>query len=124
VLSLEYDEPATAEWVDSWNNRRLHGAIADVPPREFEAVCHAQPTAANAASFRAAEPLQDSGRFSHGLPALPEPFWPAALRISAACRWCGPRPFTNASSIRRSHLPAGPGAGPPADACGCANGVS
>ncbi len=29
-------ELATLGWVDSWNQRRLHGAIGDVPPAEFE----------------------------------------------------------------------------------------
>ena len=30
-------EFATLEWVDWFNNRRLHGAIGYVPPAEFEA---------------------------------------------------------------------------------------
>ncbi len=30
-------ELATAEWVDWWNRRRLHGACGDIPPAEFEA---------------------------------------------------------------------------------------
>jgi len=30
-------ELATAEWVDWWNQRRLHGACGDIPPAEFEA---------------------------------------------------------------------------------------
>jgi putative transposase len=30
-------ELATAEWVEWWNNRRLHGACEGVPPAEFEA---------------------------------------------------------------------------------------
>jgi putative transposase len=29
-------ELATLEWVDWWNRRRLHGAIGDVPPAEYE----------------------------------------------------------------------------------------
>ena len=29
-------ELATARWVEWWNQRRLHGAIGDVPPSEFE----------------------------------------------------------------------------------------
>ena len=29
-------ELATLAWVDWWNQRRLHGAIGDVPPAEFE----------------------------------------------------------------------------------------
>jgi putative transposase len=47
--SLEHVELATAEWVDWWNNHRLHGAIGNVPPAEFEALYHAQRTAAQAA---------------------------------------------------------------------------
>ncbi len=34
--SLEQVELATAEWVDWWNQRRLHGANGDVPPAEHE----------------------------------------------------------------------------------------
>ncbi len=40
--SLEQVELATAEWVDWWNHRRLHSAIGDVPPAEFEAHYHQQ----------------------------------------------------------------------------------
>jgi len=47
--SLEHVELATAEWVDGWNNRRLHSAIGDVPPAEFEAAYHHQRAAADAA---------------------------------------------------------------------------
>jgi putative transposase len=36
--SLEQVELATAEWVNWWNHRRLHGAIGDIPPAEFEAL--------------------------------------------------------------------------------------
>jgi transposase InsO family protein len=35
--SLEHVELATAEWVDWWNQRRLHTAIDDFPPAEYEA---------------------------------------------------------------------------------------
>jgi putative transposase len=47
--SLEHVELATAEWVDWWNTERLHSAIGDVPPAEYEATYHHQPAAANAA---------------------------------------------------------------------------
>ena len=37
-------ELATLAWVDWWNRRRLHGAIGDVPPAEYEAAYyHANP---------------------------------------------------------------------------------
>ena len=35
--SLDHLELATAEWVDWWNHRRLHSAIGNVPPVEYEA---------------------------------------------------------------------------------------
>ena len=47
--SLEQVELATAEWVDWWNHRRLHGAIGDMPPVEFETLYHSQRDAADAA---------------------------------------------------------------------------
>jgi putative transposase len=34
--TLEQVELATAEWVDWWNQRRLHGAIDYLPPAEYE----------------------------------------------------------------------------------------
>jgi putative transposase len=34
--NLEQVELATAEWVDWWNQRRLHGAIDNLPPAEYE----------------------------------------------------------------------------------------
>ena len=47
--SLEQVELATAAWVDWWNHRRLHGAIGDIPPAEFEALYYQQRDAADAA---------------------------------------------------------------------------
>jgi putative transposase len=47
--SLEQVELATAEWVDWWNHRRLHSAINDLPPAEYEARYHHQRQAAQAA---------------------------------------------------------------------------
>ena len=37
---LDHLEFATLEWVDWFNNRRLHGAIGYVPPVEYEANCY------------------------------------------------------------------------------------
>jgi putative transposase len=47
--SLEHVELATAEWVDWWNHRRLHGATGGIPPAEFEALYHQQRAAPDAA---------------------------------------------------------------------------
>jgi putative transposase len=38
--SVEQVELATAQWVDFWNNRRLHEACGYLPPAEFEAAYH------------------------------------------------------------------------------------
>jgi putative transposase len=35
--TMDQVELASAEWVQWWNERRLHGACGDVPPAEFEA---------------------------------------------------------------------------------------
>jgi putative transposase len=40
--SLAQVELATAEWVDWWNQRRLHSADGDLPPAEFEDLYHRQ----------------------------------------------------------------------------------
>jgi putative transposase len=47
--SLEQVELATAEWVDWWNYTRLHGAIGDMPPAEYETLYYPQRDAAAAA---------------------------------------------------------------------------
>jgi putative transposase len=47
--SFEQVELATAQWVDWWNHKRLHGAIDDMPPIEFEALYYQQHEAADAA---------------------------------------------------------------------------
>jgi putative transposase len=47
--SREPVELATAAWVDWWNRKRLHSAIDDVPPVEFERLYHKQCEAAQAA---------------------------------------------------------------------------
>jgi len=39
--TLEEVEFATLEWIDWFNNRRLHSSIGDVPPAEFEAMFYA-----------------------------------------------------------------------------------
>jgi putative transposase len=46
---FEQVELATARWVDWYNKRRLHGAIGNVPPAEFEAAYHANSTTVDAA---------------------------------------------------------------------------
>ncbi len=40
--SAEQVELATLEWVSWWNQRRLHGAIGDIPPAEYEAIYYRQ----------------------------------------------------------------------------------
>ncbi|HEX2679851.1 MAG TPA: integrase core domain-containing protein, partial [Candidatus Dormibacteraeota bacterium] len=47
--SFEQLELATARWVDWYNNRRLHSAVGDVPPAEFEATYYANSTTVDAA---------------------------------------------------------------------------
>ena len=47
--SLEQVELATAEWVAWWNQRRLHSAIDDLPPAEYEARYYQQHEANQAA---------------------------------------------------------------------------
>lgn len=47
--SLDRVELATAAWVDWWNHRRLHGAIDNMPPAEYEAHYHQQRDADEAA---------------------------------------------------------------------------
>ncbi|NHO85120.1 transposase [Micromonospora sp. CMU55-4] len=41
--SLAQVELATAEWVDWYNNQRLHSATGHVPPAEYESMFYAQP---------------------------------------------------------------------------------
>jgi putative transposase len=40
VDDIEY---ATMEWIDWYNNRRLHSVLGYIPPDEFEATYYAQP---------------------------------------------------------------------------------
>jgi putative transposase len=47
--SLDQVELATAAWVDWWNHRRLHTAIDNRSPAEFEALYHQQCAASVAA---------------------------------------------------------------------------
>src|SRR5262249_19150409 len=47
--SLEQVELATGEWVEWWNQRRLHTAIDDLPPVDYEARYHQQHEANQAA---------------------------------------------------------------------------
>ncbi|MBU8855756.1 MULTISPECIES: integrase core domain-containing protein [unclassified Micromonospora] len=41
--SLAQVELATAEWVDWYNNQRLHSATGHLPPTEYESMFYAQP---------------------------------------------------------------------------------
>jgi len=47
--TVEDVELATLQWVDWYNNRRLHSACGNVPPAEFEAMFYSPPSAAPAA---------------------------------------------------------------------------
>ena len=47
--SFEQLELATARWVDWYNNRRLHTAIGDMPPAEFEEAYHSNRQATDVA---------------------------------------------------------------------------
>ena len=40
--SLDHLELATAQWVDWWNHRRLHSAIGNIPPVDYEAQYYRQ----------------------------------------------------------------------------------
>ena len=42
-------ELATARWVEWWNHRRLHSAVGDIPPAEFEETYYANGRAIDAA---------------------------------------------------------------------------
>ena len=35
-------ELVTASWVAWWNDERLHSALGDIPPTEFEEIYHRQ----------------------------------------------------------------------------------
>ena len=47
--SLDQVEFAIAKWVHWWNRKRLHGAIGDMPPAEFETLYDRQQQAVAAA---------------------------------------------------------------------------
>ena len=47
--SLDQVEFATAKWVHWWNHKRLHGAINNMPPAEFETLYHRRQQPAEAA---------------------------------------------------------------------------
>lgn len=40
--SIDDLEIAIAEWVDWYNNSRLHGSLGDIPPTEFEELYYAE----------------------------------------------------------------------------------
>jgi putative transposase len=40
--TLEQVELATAQWVEWYNNRRLHTAISNLPPAEYEVAYYAE----------------------------------------------------------------------------------
>ncbi|MFE9328385.1 integrase core domain-containing protein [Nocardia sp. NPDC052278] len=42
LRSLDDVEYATMEWVDWYNNRRLHSLLGHVPPAEYETAYHAE----------------------------------------------------------------------------------
>jgi putative transposase len=43
-MALSELEPATAEWIDWYDHRRLHGGIGHVPPVEHEAAYYSECT--------------------------------------------------------------------------------
>jgi putative transposase len=49
--TVEQVELATAEWVDWFNNRRLHGYCGDMPPIELEATYYAHHRAQHPAAL-------------------------------------------------------------------------
>ena len=48
----EQVELATLEYIDWWNNRRLHTEIGDLPPAEKEEMYYAEPELIEMASYR------------------------------------------------------------------------
>ena len=40
--TAEQVELATLGWVQWWNSKRLHGALGDIPPMEYEALFYRQ----------------------------------------------------------------------------------
>jgi putative transposase len=48
--TVDHLEVETAKWVDWWNNRRLHSAIGDIPPAEYEENYYRKMEAANPAA--------------------------------------------------------------------------
>ncbi len=47
--SLDQVEFATAKWVHWWNHKRLHSAVGEVAPVEFEAIYYRDQQAVTAA---------------------------------------------------------------------------
>jgi putative transposase len=50
LRTLDNVEYATMEWVDWYNNRRLHSLLGYMPPQQFEALHYAQSTASQLAT--------------------------------------------------------------------------
>lgn len=71
---------ATMEWIDWYNNRRLHRILGYIPPNEFEAAYYAQPAELPTGGATSMKPETNPRRFNF-LKALAE------VRESRAARF-------------------------------------